>query len=105
VPKPRPKTPDKSSDAGEVPRPERRGKSTEERREKELFHERSRNVYENKHKDDNLSEEKGETNTKLNDILYKRTRFLLKPPVFGSLLKGSGRNSVFQNVETPVMAR
>jgi hypothetical protein len=49
------KTPDKSSDAGEVARPERRGKSAAERREKEILYERSRNVYENKQKDDNLS--------------------------------------------------
>ena len=81
------KTPDKSSDAGEVARPERRGKSTEERREKELFHDQSQHVYENKQRDDNLSEEKGETNTKLNDILYKCTRFLLKLPDFLSLLE------------------
>jgi hypothetical protein len=87
MPGPMQRTPDKSSDAGKVPRSERRGKSAAERREKEILYERSRNVYENKQKDDNLSEEKGETNTKLNDILYKCTRFLLKLPDFLSLLE------------------
>jgi len=39
------------------------GKSTAERREKELFHDRSQYVYENKQKDDTLIGKKGESYT------------------------------------------
>jgi len=53
-------------------------------------------VYENKQKDDIFTEEKGEIYTKLNDILYKSTRFLLKPAVFLSLLECSGTNPALQ---------
>src|SRR5271157_152500 len=101
MPRPMQKTPDKSSDAGKVPRSGRRGKSAAERRENKLFHDRSRDVYENKEKDDNLSVEKGETYTKLNDILYKSPRFLLKPPDFLSRLERLRTNPALQNVETP----
>jgi len=49
---------------------------------KEINDDRSRNVYENKQKHDNLTERKGEIYTKLSDVLRKNTRILLKPSRF-----------------------
>ena len=62
--------------------------------------ERSRNVYENKQKDDNFTEKKGDISTQRNDILYRSTRILLKPSVFLSLFERWGTNPSLQNVET-----
>jgi hypothetical protein len=71
-----------------------------ERTPKKRFHyERSRNMYENKEKGDNFTWKKGGIYTKLNDILYKGTRFLQKPAVVLSLLERSGPNPALQSAE------
>jgi hypothetical protein len=54
---------------------------------------RSRNVYENKQKDDSLPDEKGDISTQWNDISHESTRILLKPPGFLSLFERWGTNS------------
>jgi len=53
----------------------------------------SRYVYENKQKDDNMPDEKG-------DISYRSTRFLQKPSTFLSLFARWGTNSSLHNVQT-----
>jgi len=54
-----------------------------------IIDEGSRNVYENKQKDDNLPEEKGDISTQRNKILYRNIRCQLKPsgflPLYGAL--------------------
>jgi len=86
MPRGRRKTEDKSSDAGEVPSSRQRGKRCRGERalkKKMLINdEGSRNVYENKQKDDNLVEEKGDISTQRNNILHKSTGILLKPSGF-----------------------
>jgi len=54
------------------------------RRERRMLinDERSRDVYENKRKDDNFTEKKGDIPTQLNDFLHKNRRILLKSSVF-----------------------
>ncbi len=60
-----------------------RGASTEK---KMLINdERSRNVYENKQKDDTFTDKKGDISTQRSDIFYRSTRILLKPSAFLSL--------------------
>ena len=54
MPRPTRRTQDKSSRAGEVPWSRRREKSGGGTREKEINHEQSRDLYENKQNDDNL---------------------------------------------------
>jgi hypothetical protein len=52
----------------------------------------SRNVYENKQKDDNLPEEKSDISTQRNSILYGNTLFLLKPSALFSSFERCGTN-------------
>jgi hypothetical protein len=52
----------------------------------------SRNVYENKQKDDNLPEEKSDISTQRNNILCGNTRFLLKPSALFSSFERWGTN-------------
>ncbi len=49
--------------------------------------ERSRNVYENKQKDDDFTEGKRDISTQWNDISYRSTHILLKSSVFLSRLE------------------
>ncbi len=71
-------------------------------REKKMLinDERSRNVYENKQKDDNFTEKKGDISTQRNDILCKSTRILLKSSFFLSRLERWGTDLSLPNVET-----
>jgi hypothetical protein len=62
--------------------------------------ERSRNVYENKQKDDNLPSKKDDISTQLHDILYRNKRILQESSAFLSLLERWGTNPSLQNVET-----
>ncbi len=88
MPRPTQEMQDKLSEAREVPSSRRRGKvawgaSTEK---KMLINdERSRNVYENKRKNDNLPDKKSDISTQRSDIFYRSTRILLKPSAFLSL--------------------
>ncbi len=75
-----------------------RGASTEK---KMLINdERSRNVYENKQKDDTFTDKKGDISTQRSDIFYRSTRILLKPSGFLSRFERWGTNSTLQNAET-----
>jgi hypothetical protein len=74
MPRPTRKTRDESSDAGEVPG-SRRGKKARRGREKEINHDRSRNLYENKQNDDNLPGKKA-------TFLYNEATFYAKAHVF-----------------------
>jgi hypothetical protein len=60
----------------------------------------SRNVYENKQKDDNLPKEKGGISAQWNDISYGSTHILLKASGFLSLFEPWGTNPAPQNIET-----
>jgi hypothetical protein len=57
---------------------------------------RSRNVYENKQKDDNLPKEKSDISAQWNGILHKSTYILLKSSGFLSLLERRGMTPRFQ---------
>jgi hypothetical protein len=62
--------------------------------------ERTRNVYENKEKDDNWPDTKHDISTQLRDILRKSTRIFQKPLARLSLFERWGTNPSLQNVET-----
>jgi hypothetical protein len=69
-------------------------------RKKGFYDDRSRNVRENKQKDDNLPGEEGETYTKMERHSIQNTRFLLKSAIFLSQLERSGTIYALRNVET-----
>jgi hypothetical protein len=64
--------------------------------------ERSRNVYENKQKDDVFTEIKSDISTQRNDILYRSTHVLQKSPALLSRFARWGRYPSLPFVEAPV---
>jgi hypothetical protein len=85
---------------GSIAEPEggksRRGRAAKKR----YYDDRTRNVYENKQKDDNLPDATDDISTLLHDILTKDTRLLHKPSALSSLIERRGTKPALQNVET-----
>jgi len=67
--------------------------------------ERSRNVYENKQKDDTVTEIKSDISTQRNDILCRSTRVLQKSPALLLRFARWGRYPALPIVEAPVTCR
>jgi hypothetical protein len=95
-----PKTQDNLSHIGEVPSWRGGEKLPGERALKKINEERSRDVYENKGKMTIFPIKMATFLHKWSDILYPRTRILLKPSVFLSSFESWGMNSSLQNVQT-----
>ena len=70
-----------------------------------IIDERSRNVYENKQKDDTFTEIKSDISTQLNDILYRRTPVLQRSSALLSRFARWGRYPSLPFVEAPVTCR
>jgi hypothetical protein len=92
----------------EVPWSRRREKSgvgSEYGKKMLIIDERSRNVYENKQKDDTFTEIKSDISTQLNDILCRGTQVLQKSPTLLSRFAPWGRYPSLPFGEAPVTCR